>query len=498
MEEQFIHVNEIFDNSLINRLSSKLILFNHSKIIFTEKLPSNIKKLSLDCREIEYIYGVFDDLEKLTMDYYLPEIIEALKTNIKLNTFGCRYYNFINIDGLPKSITKLKYYNRNYTGSLDRITSVLSDIYPDPTTIDINIFPNLKHFKFKINIEDDKSYQNDKIELIRFRTKKRFQLKLLVLQDLHLYIDLNNNESIEELNNSFVYLFENCLNINKLYIVLNSEQKIEECIVINTCIDDFNLKFLDWQINNLNVSINGFKNKYHKEWNNGYWKHQDSSRDRRHGIIYPPLQYINHDISFFINAKSPPLVQSVGRALRSIKHEPTVVTNSPTQFEPFEINLDLNGLISSIKFDTDYSILKPNSEEYILVLRMKQDIIPLKIMEKICDILLVRGQTIIVNKNDEIDYAGGSNLITSVRCDYRREYYLAVLNNLDRFPADIELRYFHHGLLTDDILKEFEFTKVHKPNHITSLLDLMEGMDAFSFTPVFYSDMMNSYKKIDF
>jgi len=275
MEKQYIALkSNVFDNSLIKESMSHIhIIGFHQRIIFTEKLPSHVKKLNLLISSISTsVVGIFDDIDTLHLEWYFQEIVEILKTNIKLEEFSCRYYDSINLDELPQSITTIKNYQRNYCGSFDRITTLQTDSHQNPTLSDILPFINLKSFEFTIQLDENVNYENGKIESIGFRTKNNFSLKLPNVKDLQLYVYTDN---IKELNDSFVFLFENCPNIEKLYIVLYSKTKIEEQVIINTTIKNFNLCPIDSQKNNFNIVINGLKNNGYQEWLNGLWKFSD-------------------------------------------------------------------------------------------------------------------------------------------------------------------------------------------------------------------------------
>jgi len=259
MEKHYISMSsDVFDNSLIEKSWSHIdIGSSHKRIIFTEKLPSRIKKITLYIKSISTsVVGIFDDIETLHLEHYFHEIVEILKTNTKLKEFSCQYYRSINLDELPRTITSIKSYQRNYCGSFDRITTLEMDPNKSSKLSDILPFVNLKSFTFEIQLNENVCYDNSKIELIRFNTKNKFRLKLPNVKDLHLYVYADN---IKELNDSFVFLFENCPNIEKLYILMCSETKIEEQVIINTTIKDFKVSLFDSQINNFNIVVNGFK-----------------------------------------------------------------------------------------------------------------------------------------------------------------------------------------------------------------------------------------------
>jgi len=275
MEPQYINMtSDVFDNALIEKSRNHIhIVGFHKRIIFTEKLPVQIKKLDLFISSVNTsVVGIFDKIETLHLEWYFHEIVEILKTNTKLEEFSCQDYRSINLDELPQTITSIKKYQRNYCGSCDRITTLQIDSYEYPILSDIFPFDNLKSFKITLQLDENVCYDNSKIELIGFDTKNNFRLKLPNVKNLQLYIHTDN---IKELNESFEFLFENCPNIKTLYVVLYSKTKIEEHVIINTTIKDFNLDLIDTQKNNFNIVINGFKNNGHKEWLNGSWKFPD-------------------------------------------------------------------------------------------------------------------------------------------------------------------------------------------------------------------------------
>jgi hypothetical protein len=274
MSIQFIRVtNDVFDNNTIDDTYDEINIYKSEpdKIIFNEKFPPQIKKICLDCHGItSSVIGLFDEIEELSLTRFLPEIVDILKTNTKLKRFQCGYYDFINIDDLPKSINTLIEYDGNYLGCLNGITSVVSSILYNPKPHDLQILPNLTHLQSNVVLENNAFYENDKIELIRFTTKNNFKLKLPALKDLHLYINLNDYAIIDELNKSFVYLFQNCPNINKFYVTIYSKSKTNEYIILNTDINNFNLHILHEC--DCNISINGFKNDSYKQWIDNKWQ----------------------------------------------------------------------------------------------------------------------------------------------------------------------------------------------------------------------------------
>jgi len=445
MKDQYIHMtSDVFDNNLIEEWVShiKIVAF-HKRIIFTEKLPSHIKKLNLSITSVvTSVIGIFDDIDTLHLEWYFQEIVEILKTNTKLKKFSCLYYDSINLDELPQSITTIKNYQKNYCGSFDRIMTLKTDLYEDLILSDILPFINLKSFKFTIQLDENVYYDNSKIELISFDTKNNFRLKLANVKDLQLYIYTDN---IKELNESFAFLFENCPNIEKLYVVLYSKTKIEERVIINTTIKDFTLNLVDSQINNFNITINGFKKDGHKKWQDNRWQYDYAGGSSL--IASVRGDYNNSQSHFFGRTGSLchhfTLIESPLLTHVINFKTPTKELNFGSSYESLIIETDTNQLTESIKFDREYSSLKPNSEEYILVLRIRDDEINQNILLKMFDILLQRAQTLIPNKNDVMDF--------------RTEYYVIVLGNLFQFECDVEERYKHYGLLTEEIFDEFGF-----------------------------------------
>jgi hypothetical protein len=409
------HATCNFDNSLIDLSYSSLYIYCRSVIRFTEKIPSNIKKIELNCTNIETTCkDLFDDVEILHLNQYLPEITDILKTNTKLINFGCRYYDLINIDDLPQSIISLTEYNRKYSGCLDKITSLNMMSHHFPTISDLSSFPNLEYFQNQINCKNNIFYENNKIISIGFDTESIFKFVLPSVQTLHLFINLNDSANINDLNESFKFLFENCYSIRKLTIIFYTEHKVKETIFINTNIQDFNVRFLDSQIGNLNVSINGCENENHKEWLNNKWLNNESLLKFTNGFC---------------------IIDEIIEITQFNKFIPKITTMNPC--------INNNQLLNSIQFDKYYFKYKPNFEEYILVLRIATEGIPLNILDKIFICLLRRAQTIIPDKNDLFNF--------------RKEYQFTVLSNLNKLDPDCRLRYYHYGFLTEKIFSEYQF-----------------------------------------
>jgi len=508
MKEQYIYItSDVFDNALIEESSDHIHIFNFDKrVSFTEKLPSRIKKINLYIKSVSTsVIGIFDDIETLHLGHYFHEIVEILKTNTKLEEFSCQFYDSINLDELPRSITSIKSYQRNYCGSFDRITALQFSPNKSPKLSDILPFVNLKLFEINIHLDENVYYDNSKIELIGFQTKNNFHLKLPNVKDLKLYVYFDN---AKDLNDNFQFLFENCPNIEKMYMVLYSEIKIEEQIIINNNIKDFTLNLMHSELNNFNIIINGvknngderwcngqFKNNGHKRWCNGVWAYsevydhwklvQSNGRMMRANrsetyknfdivdrklvdIVDRKLQQINsHELIIIDEKPLPHNLPILKRLQESIVKTEQLTFNTASSYESMGIETDTNQLTASIKFDREYSSLKLHSEEYILVLRIRNNRLTQNILLKMFDILLRRAQTLIRDKNDEMDF--------------RAEYYIIVLENLYRFTYDVEARYMHYGLLTEEIFKEFGFLSMSSvAEKFANFGRLMDEYDAFT------------------
>jgi hypothetical protein len=97
-----------FKNAMIEDSTTELTIVSRNVIKFTEKLPSQIKKLNLYCIDVkfplkkiqskfdlntfdfqyDYEESFFDDVESLYLSRYHQNVIDMLKTNTKLKKFS--------------------------------------------------------------------------------------------------------------------------------------------------------------------------------------------------------------------------------------------------------------------------------------------------------------------------------------------------------------------------------------------------------------------------
>jgi len=203
-------------------------------IIFNKILPFNLKILELDCGEMRSLtHDPFLHITLLSVSKITPSIIEALKNNKSIKTFQCyNLTNIISLADLPSSIDTILNYNHNYVGPFNNITSLECSHGTTLTLQDLNQFPNLQICKYGVDFLNETFYNNSTIQTIGFDTKNKFQLKLSSVRDLSLFITVSPDITV--LNDSFVYLFNNCPLIDNLYVVLFSDIPIEETIIINT------------------------------------------------------------------------------------------------------------------------------------------------------------------------------------------------------------------------------------------------------------------------